>query len=77
NSSQMTFFPLCVAIIVAMYVSEECLAKYIADFLAQVVGSAVARIVAVGLFELGIMFVRIVAIKEALALRMNTGSEGL
>ncbi|RJY58573.1 hypothetical protein DYZ29_01362 [Listeria monocytogenes] len=72
----MTYFPLCDAIIEAMNESEERLAQYIADFHAQVDGSADARIDADGLYELGKMIVRIEAKKEALAQRMNTGTEG-
>ncbi|MBC1543896.1 T7SS effector LXG polymorphic toxin [Listeria cossartiae] len=73
---QMTYFPLCDAIIEAMNESEERLAQYIADFHAQVDGSADARIDADGLYELGKMIDRIEAKKEALAQRMNTGTEG-
>ncbi|ECQ6574938.1 MULTISPECIES: T7SS effector LXG polymorphic toxin [Listeria] len=76
NYYQMTYFPLCDAIIEAMNESEERLAQYIADFHAQVDGSADARIDADGLYELGKMIDRIVAKKEALAQRMNTGTEG-
>ncbi|OFH42304.1 hypothetical protein BJN01_06220 [Listeria monocytogenes] len=72
----MTYFPLCDAIIEAMNESEERLAQYIADFHAQVDGSANARIDADGLYELGKMIDRIEAKKEALAQRMNTGTEG-
>ncbi|OEP26152.1 hypothetical protein AJL14_12265 [Listeria monocytogenes] len=72
----MTYFPLCDAIIEAMNESEERLAQYIADFHAQVDGSADARIDADGLYELGKMIDRIEAKKEALAQRMNTGTEG-
>ncbi|EQC1968837.1 T7SS effector LXG polymorphic toxin, partial [Listeria monocytogenes] len=56
--------------------SEERLAQYIADFHAQVDGSADARIDADGLYELGKMIDRIKAKKEALVQRMNTGTEG-
>ncbi|MBC2192889.1 hypothetical protein HCB44_11460 [Listeria sp. FSL L7-0229] len=73
---QMTYFPLCDAIIEAMNESEDRLAQYIADFHAQVDGSADARIDADGLYELGKMIDRIEAKKEALAQRMNTGTEG-
>ncbi|ELY0461696.1 LXG domain-containing protein [Listeria innocua] len=73
---QMTYFPLCDAIIEAMNESEERLAQYIADFHTQVDGSADARIDADGLYELGKMIDRIEAKKEALAQRMNTGMEG-
>ncbi|MBC1570268.1 hypothetical protein HCJ25_01225 [Listeria sp. FSL L7-1426] len=73
---QMTYFPLCDAIIEAMNESEERLAQYIADFHAQVDGSADAKIDADGLYELGKMIDRIEAKKEALAQRMNTGTEG-
>ncbi|HAO5926860.1 TPA: transposase [Listeria monocytogenes] len=76
NYYQMTYFPLCDAIIEAMNESEERLAQYIADFHAQVDGSADARIDADGLYELGKMINRIEAKKEALAQRMNTGTEG-
>nr|WP_270908443.1 T7SS effector LXG polymorphic toxin [Listeria innocua] len=76
NYYQMTYFPLCDAIIEAMNESEERLAQYIADFHAQVDGSADARIDAAGLYELGKMIDRIEAKKEALAQRMNTGTEG-
>ncbi len=72
----MTYFPLCDAIIEAMNESEERLAQYIADFHAQVDGSADARIDADGLYELGKMIDCIEAKKEALAQRMNTGTEG-
>lgn len=72
----MTYFPLCDAIIEAMNESEERLAQYIADFHAQVDGSADAKIDADGLYELGKMIDRIEAKKEALAQRMNTGTEG-
>ena len=72
----MTYFPLCDAIIEAMNESEERLAQYIADFHAQVDSSADARIDADGLYELGKMIDRIEAKKEALAQRMNTGTEG-
>ncbi|EDN9404517.1 hypothetical protein GXD46_11675 [Listeria monocytogenes] len=76
NYYQMTYFPLCDAIIEAMNESEERLAQYIADFHAQVDGSADARIDADSLYELGKMIDRIEAKKEALAQRMNTGTEG-
>ncbi|HAO5739903.1 TPA: transposase [Listeria monocytogenes] len=76
NYYQMTYFPLCDAIIEAMNESEERLAQYIADFHAQVDGSADAKIDADGLYELGKMIDRIEAKKEALAQRMNTGMEG-
>ncbi|EAG6776308.1 hypothetical protein FZW89_03185 [Listeria monocytogenes] len=76
NYYQMTYFPLCDATIEAMNESEERLAQYIADFHAQVDGSADARIDADGLYELGKMIDRIEAKKEALAQRMNTGTEG-
>ncbi|HBC0573300.1 TPA: transposase [Listeria monocytogenes] len=76
NYYQMTYFPLCDAIIEAMNESEERLAQYIADFHAQVDGSADARIDADGLYELGKMIDRIEAKKEALVQRMNTGTEG-
>lgn len=76
NYYQMTYVPLCDAIIEAMNESEERLAQYIADFHAQVDGSADARIDADGLYELGKMIDRIEAKKEALAQRMNTGTEG-
>ncbi|EIR7653089.1 LXG domain-containing protein [Listeria monocytogenes] len=76
NYYQMTYFPLCDAIIEAMNESEERLAQYIADFHAQVDSSADARIDADGLYELGKMIDRIEAKKEALAQRMNTGTEG-
>ncbi|HAA6658401.1 TPA_asm: transposase [Listeria monocytogenes] len=76
NYYQMTYFPLCDAIIEAMNESEERLAQYIADFHAQVDGSADARIDADGLYELGKMIDRIETKKEALAQRMNTGTEG-
>ncbi|WP_181392621.1 T7SS effector LXG polymorphic toxin [Listeria monocytogenes] len=76
NYYQMTYFPLCDAIIEAMNESEERLAQYIADFHAQVDSSADAIIDADGLYELGKMIDRIEAKKEALAQRMNTGTEG-
>ncbi|EAD1219385.1 transposase [Listeria monocytogenes] len=76
NYYQMTYFPLCDAIIEAMNESEERLAQYIADFHAQVDGSADAKIDADGLYELGKMIDRIEAKKESLAQRMNTGTEG-
>ncbi|MCD2223121.1 LXG domain-containing protein [Listeria cossartiae] len=76
NYYQMTYFPLCDAIIEAMNESEERLAQYIADFHTQVDGSTDARIDADGLYELGKMIDRIEAKKEALAQRMNTGTEG-
>ncbi|ECB9786979.1 transposase [Listeria monocytogenes] len=76
NYYQMTYFPLCDAIIEAMNESEERLAQYIADFHAQVDGSSDAKIDADGLYELGKMIDRIEAKKEALAQRMNTGTEG-
>ncbi|HDA6245781.1 TPA: LXG domain-containing protein [Listeria monocytogenes] len=76
NYYQMTYFPLCDAIIEAMNESEERLAQYIADFHAKVDSSADARIDADGLYELGKMIDRIEAKKEALAQRMNTGTEG-
>ncbi|OER26642.1 T7SS effector LXG polymorphic toxin [Listeria monocytogenes] len=76
NYYQMTYFPLCDAIIEAMNESEERLAQYIADFHAQVDGSADAKIDVDGLYELGKMIDRIEAKKEALAQRMNTGTEG-
>ncbi|EDO1253991.1 hypothetical protein GZE71_002364 [Listeria monocytogenes] len=76
NYYQMTYFPLCGAIIEAMNESEERLAQYIADFHAQVDGSADAKIDADGLYELGKMIDRIEAKKEALAQQMNTGTEG-
>ncbi|EEO7554481.1 transposase [Listeria monocytogenes] len=76
NYYQMTYFPLCDAIIEAMNESEERLAQYIADFHAQVDGSADARIDADGLYELGKMIDRIEAKKEALVQRTNTGTEG-
>ncbi|EAD7977650.1 transposase [Listeria monocytogenes] len=75
NYYQMTYFPLCDAIIEAMNESEERLAQYIADFHAQVDGSSDAKIDADGLYELGKMIDRIEAKKEALAQRMNTGTE--
>lgn len=64
NYYQMTYFPLCDAIIEAMNESEERLAQYIADFHAQVDGSADARIDADGLYELGKMIDRIEAKKR-------------
>ncbi|EAD2623684.1 transposase [Listeria monocytogenes] len=76
NYYQMTYFPLCDAIIEAMNESEERLAQYIADFHAQVDGSADAEIDADGLYELGKMIDRIEAKKEALVQQMNTGTEG-
>ncbi|EAK9405330.1 T7SS effector LXG polymorphic toxin [Listeria monocytogenes] len=76
NYYQMTYFPLCDAIIEAMNESEERLAQYIADFHAQVDGSADAKIDADGLYELGKMIDRIEAKKEALVKQMNTGTEG-
>ncbi|EAD7778509.1 T7SS effector LXG polymorphic toxin [Listeria monocytogenes] len=76
NYYQMTYFPLCDAIIEAMNESEERLAQYIADFHAQVDGSADAKIDADGLYELGKMIDRSEAKKEALVQRMNTGTEG-
>ncbi|ECL4452069.1 hypothetical protein FTE40_07775 [Listeria monocytogenes] len=76
NYYQMTYFPLCDAIIEAMNESEERLAQYIADFHAQVDSSADARIDADGLYELGKMIDRIEAKKEALVQQMNTGTEG-
>ncbi|EDO1223522.1 EndoU domain-containing protein [Listeria innocua] len=76
NYYQMTYFPLSDAIIEAMNESEERLAQYIADFHAQVDGSADAKIDAAGLYELGKMIDRIEAKKGALAQRMNTGTEG-
>ncbi|EQC1983075.1 LXG domain-containing protein [Listeria innocua] len=76
NYYQMTYFPLCDAIIEAMNESEERLAQYIADFHTQVDGSADAKIDADGLYELGKMIDRIEAKKEALAQQMNTGTEG-
>ncbi|EAC6409831.1 hypothetical protein EMI97_08535 [Listeria monocytogenes] len=76
NYYQMTYFPLCDAIIEAMNESEARLAQYIADFHAQVDSSADAKIDADGLYELGKMIDRIEAKKEALAQRMNTGTEG-
>ncbi|EIB7708474.1 transposase [Listeria monocytogenes] len=76
NYYQMTYFPLCDAIIEAMNESEERLAQYIADFHAQVDGSADAKIDADGLYELGKMIDRIEAKKEALVQQMNTGTEG-
>ncbi|EAD2030945.1 transposase [Listeria monocytogenes] len=76
NYYQMTYFPLCDAIIEAMNESEERLAQYIADFHAQVDGSADAKIDADGLYELGKMINRIEAKKEALVQQMNTGTEG-
>ncbi|EAE6035198.1 transposase [Listeria monocytogenes] len=76
NYYQMTYFPLCDAIIEAMNESEERLAQYIADFHAQVDSSADAKIDADGLYELGKMIDRIEAKKEALAQQMNTGTEG-
>ncbi|EDO1140698.1 transposase, partial [Listeria innocua] len=63
NYYQMTYFPLCDAIIEAMNESEERLAQYIADFHAQVDGSADAKIDADGLYELGKMIDRIEAKK--------------
>ncbi|EAD1190418.1 transposase [Listeria monocytogenes] len=76
NYYQMTYFPLSDAIIEAMNESEERLAQYIADFHAQVDGSADAKIDADGLYELGKMIDRIEAKKEALVQQMNTGTEG-
>ncbi|WP_141009184.1 T7SS effector LXG polymorphic toxin [Listeria monocytogenes] len=76
NYYQMTYFPLCDAIIEAMNESKERLAQYIADFHAQVDGSADAKIDADGLYELGKMIDRIEAKKEALVQQMNTGTEG-
>ncbi|EEO6567429.1 hypothetical protein G6H68_002775 [Listeria monocytogenes] len=76
NYYQITYFPLCDAIVEAMNESEERLAQYIADFHAQVDGSADARIDADGLYELGKLIDRIEAKKEALVQQMNTGTEG-
>lgn len=76
NYYQMTYFPLCDAIIEAMDESEERLQQYIQDFHAQVDSSPDAKIDADGLYELGKMIDRIESKKEALAQRMNSGTEG-
>lgn len=76
NYYQMTYFPLCDAIIEAMDESEERLGQYIQDFHAEVDSSPDAKIDADGLYELGKMIDRIESKKEALAQRMNSGTEG-
>ncbi|MBC1987403.1 hypothetical protein HCJ71_08965 [Listeria sp. FSL L7-0478] len=76
NYYQTTYFPLCDAIIEAMDESEERLKQYIQDFHAQVDSSPDAKIDADGLYELGKMIDRIESKKEALAQRMNSGTEG-
>lgn len=76
NYYQMTYFPLCDAIIEAMDESEERLGQYIQDFHAEVDNSPDAKIDADGLYELGKMIDRIESKKEALAQRMNSGTEG-
>ncbi|ECW8242419.1 hypothetical protein F3247_13995 [Listeria monocytogenes] len=73
---QMTYFPLCDAIIEAMDESEERLGQYIQDFHAEVDSSPDAKIDADGLYELGKMIDRIESKKEALVQRMNSGTEG-
>ncbi|EAC5221181.1 hypothetical protein BK830_01755 [Listeria monocytogenes] len=73
---QMTYFPLCDAIIEAMDESEERLGQYIQDFHAEVDSTPDAKIDADGLYELGKMIDRIESKKEALAQRMNSGTEG-
>ncbi|EAG1547970.1 hypothetical protein A9803_11320 [Listeria monocytogenes] len=76
NYYQMTYFPLCDAIIEAMDESEERLGQYIQNFHAEVDSSPDAKIDADGLYELGKMIDRIESKKEALAQRMNSGTEG-
>ncbi|NHX33191.1 hypothetical protein HA388_24640, partial [Escherichia coli] len=60
----------------AMDESEERLGQYIQDFHAEVDSSPDAKIDADGLYELGKMIDRIESKKEALAQRMNSGTEG-
>ncbi|KNX50279.1 transposase, partial [Listeria monocytogenes] len=72
----MTYVALCGAIIEAMNESDERLAQDVADFRAQVDGSADAGIDADGLYDRGKVIDRVEAKKEALAQRMNNGTEG-
>lgn len=64
NYYQMTYFPLCDAIIEAMDESEERLGQYIQDFHAEVDSSPDAKIDADGLYELGKMIDRIESKKK-------------
>ncbi|MBC2296867.1 hypothetical protein HCB41_09345 [Listeria welshimeri] len=76
NYYQMTYVPLCKAILEVMEESQERLRQYMEDFHDQVDSSPNARIDEEGLFELGQQIDRLEAKKETLAQRMNVGTEG-
>ncbi|MBF2493130.1 T7SS effector LXG polymorphic toxin [Listeria welshimeri] len=76
NYYQMTYVPLCKAILEVMEESQERLRQYMDDFHDQVDSSPNARIDEEGLFELGQQIDRLEAKKETLAQRMNAGTEG-
>lgn len=76
NYYQITYLPLCEAIIEAMNESESCLKQFIQDFANQVDSSSNAKIDAAGLYELGQMIDRIESKKESLYQRMNSNTEG-
>ncbi|MBC1348494.1 hypothetical protein HCX58_02425 [Listeria welshimeri] len=76
NYYQMTYVPLCKAILEVMEESQERLRQYLDDFHDQVDSSPNARIDEEGLFELGQQIDRLEAKKETLAQRMNVGTEG-
>ncbi|MBC1283412.1 hypothetical protein HB768_10145 [Listeria welshimeri] len=76
NYYQMTYVPLCKAILEVMEESQERLRQYMDDFHDQVDSSPNARIDEEGLFELGQQIDRLEAKKETLAQRMNVGTEG-
>lgn len=66
NYYQITYLPLCEAIIEAMNESESRLKQFIQDFANQVDSSSNAKIDAAGLYELGQMIDRIESKKESL-----------
>ncbi|ECB9722140.1 hypothetical protein FL869_13680 [Listeria monocytogenes] len=76
NYYQITYLPLCEAIIEAMNESENRLKQFIQDFANQVDSSSNAKIDAAGLYELGQMIDRIESKKESLYQRMNSNTEG-
>ncbi|MBC1620327.1 hypothetical protein HB955_10435 [Listeria welshimeri] len=76
NYYQITYVPLCKAILEVMEESQERLRQYMDDFHDQVDSSPNARIDEEGLFELGQQIDRLEAKKETLAQRMNVGTEG-
>ncbi|MBC1676896.1 hypothetical protein HB938_03505 [Listeria welshimeri] len=76
NYYQMTYVPLCKAILEVMEESQERLRQYMDDFHDQVDSSPNARIDEEGLFELGQQIDRLEVKKETLAQRMNVGTEG-